>query len=368
MANLYYCQPLLGALSRAFHVSEESASFVNICSQIGYGIGLFFIVPLGDMIPRRRLLIWMILLSGVSLLGVAFSVNMNWLYIFSICVGITSTACQVFIPLAVHLADDDERGKVLGTILGGLLTGVLLSRSLSGFVAEYFGWQTVYFTASIFMALLAFLVWKMIPGEEPAFKGSYRKLMQSLFELFKEQPVVRESALIGASLFGAISAFWATMAFFLEKPPFGYSLTVIGLFGIIGAGGALISPFIGRVSDRYGHSKPMKYGIIMMLAGYAILFEGSLGIGLVIAGIVLIDMGLQCTHIPNLSRNYAILPKARTRLNTIYMTFFFIGGTIGSSAGSVAWNLNGWNGVCIVGIFFVLIASVPVYIKRRRNF
>ena len=366
VANLYYCQPLLGALSRAFHVSEESASFVNICSQVGYGIGLFFIVPLGDMVPRRRLLIWMILLSGVALLGVAFSPSMQWLYIASICVGIMSTACQVFIPLAVHLADDEERGKVLGTILGGLLTGILLSRSLSSFVAEYFGWQTVYFTSSIFMLLLTILVYKMIPGEEPAFKGSYKELMKSLFQLFKEQPVIRESALIGASLFGAISAFWSTMAFFLEKRPFQYSLTVIGLFGIIGAGGALISPFIGRISDKYGPFKPMKYGIIMMLIGYFILLEGTMGIVLVIAGIILIDMGLQSTHIPNLSRNYALLPEARTRLNTIYMTFFFIGGTIGSSVGSIAWNFSGWTGVCFVGIVFVLVGAIPVYFRKRK--
>lgn len=367
VANLYYCQPLLGALSRAFHVSEESASFVNICSQVGYGIGLFFIVPLGDMVPRRRLLIWMILLSGVALLGVAFSPNMNWLYIASICVGITSTACQVFIPLAVHLANDEERGKVLGTILGGLLTGILLSRSLSGFVAEYFGWQTVYFTSSIFMVLLTILVWKMIPGEDPAFKGGYKKLMKSLFQLFKEQPVIRESALIGASLFGAISAFWSTMAFFLEKPPFQYSLTVIGLFGIIGTGGALISPIVGRLSDSYGPFKPMRFGIIMMLVGYIVLLEGTRGITLVIAGIILIDMGLQSTHIPNLSRNYALLPEARTRLNTIYMTFFFIGGTIGSSVGSIAWNFSGWKGVCLTGILFVLVGAIPVYFKKRKT-
>jgi predicted MFS family arabinose efflux permease len=173
--------------------------------------------------------------------------------------------------------------------------------------------------------------------------------------------------LIGASLFGAISAFWATMAFFLEKPPFQYSLTVIGLFGIIGAGGALISPFIGRASDKFGPLKPMKYGIIMMLIGYFVLSQGKMGISLVVIGIVLIDMGLQSTHIPNLSRNYALLPEARTRLNTIYMTFFFIGGTIGSSIGSIAWNFAGWRGVCLVGIVFVLIGAIPVYFKKRKK-
>ncbi|MEO6893525.1 MAG: MFS transporter [Ginsengibacter sp.] len=361
VANLYYCQPLLGEFSRYFHVSEESASFVNICSQVGYGVGLFFIVPLGDMLARRGLLIWMHLLAALALVGVAFSPNISWLFIFSVSVGITSTACQIFIPLAMHLASDDERGKILGTILGGLLTGILLSRSLSGFIAEYFGWQSVYFLSAGLMLIMTFLIWKYIPGEEPSFKGSYRKLMKSLFSLFKEQSVIRESAWIGACLFGAISAFWATMAFFLEKPPYEYSLLVIGLFGIIGAGGAMISPFIGRITDKYGPFKPMRIGILLMLFGYFILFFANSGIALMIIGIILIDMGLQSTHIPNLSRNYSLLPEARTRLNTIYMTFFFIGGTVGSSIGSIAWNKGGWTGVCISGLLLIILGAFPIF-------
>jgi len=367
VANLYYCQPLLGALSRAFHVSEESASFINIFSQMGYGLGLLFIVPLGDMLARRGLLIWMHLFASLSLLGMGFSPGIHWLYFFSICVGITSTACQVFIPLAMHLASEEERGKVLGTILGGLLTGILLSRSLSGFVAEYLGWESVYYISAGLMVIMTILVWRYIPGEKPSFNGSYRKLMYSLMQLFREQSVIRESAWIGACLFGAISAFWATMAFFLEKPPYGYSLLIIGLFGIIGTGGALISPVVGRITDRLGPFKPMRWGIIMMLAGYLILFDGKSGIGLVIAGIILIDMGLQCTHIPNLSRNYSLIPEAHTRLNTIYMTFFFIGGTLGSSIGSIAWNMGGWKAVCFVGIVLVILGSLPIYFKKRQK-
>ena len=367
VANLYYCQPLLGEFARSFQVTEESASFVNICSQIGYGLGLFFIVPLGDMLARRGLLIWMHLLAALALVGVGFSPSINWLYFFSVCVGITSTACQVFIPLAMHLASDEERGKVLGTILGGLLTGILLSRSLSGVVAQYFGWQSVYFISAVFMVVMTFLIFKFIPGEEPSFKGNYAKLMRSLFSLFKEQSVIRESAWIGACLFGAISAFWATMAFFLEKPPYQYSLSVIGLFGIIGAGGALVAPFIGKITDKYGPFKPMRAGIFLMLAGYLILLAGTSGIALVIIGIILIDMGLQSTHIPNLSRNYALLPQARTRLNTIYMTFFFIGGTIGSSIGTIAWNKSGWTGVCIAGLILIVLGGFPVFSGKNNK-
>lgn len=366
VANLYYCQPLLGALSRAFQVSEESASFINICSQMGYGLGLFFIVPLGDMVARRKLLIWMHLLAALSLLGVGLSPTISSLYFFSVCVGIASTACQIFIPLAAHLASDEERGKILGTVMGGLLTGILLSRTLSGIVAQYFGWQSIYYIGTAFMLVMTLLVWKHIPGEQPAFHGSYRQLMRSLFQLFREQPVIRESAWISACLFGAISAFWATMAFFLEKPPYGYSLSIIGMFGIIGAGGALISPFVGKITDRQGPFKPMRWGILMMLAGWLILFEGHLGIGLIIAGIILIDMGMQCTHIPNLARNYALIPEARTRLNTIYMTAFFIGGTIGSTIGSLAWNAGEWTGVCIAGTVMAVLGAVPVYFTKHK--
>src|SRR5690242_3142815 len=316
------------------------------------------------MLSMRCLFIWIHLLPALALIGTGFSPNINWLYFLSVAVGITSTACQVFIPLAMHLASENERGKVLGILMGGLLTGILLSRSLSGFVAEFLGWQAVYFISSGLMIIMTILIWKFIPGEQPSFKGSYWQLMRSLFSLFKEQPVIRESAWIGACLFGAISAFWATMAFFLEKPPFGYSLSVIGLFGIIGAGGALVAPFIGRITDKYGPFKPMRAGIFLMLGGYLILVAAKNGIALMIIGIILIDMGLQSTHIPNLSRNYSLLPHARTRLNTIYMTFFFIGGTIGSSLGSVAWNKGGWTGVCFSGIVLIVLGALPVFLSR----
>jgi predicted MFS family arabinose efflux permease len=221
--------------------------------------------------------------------------------------------------------------------------------------------------SAAFMIIMTFLIWKYIPTEEPSFKGNYWKLMRSLFSLFKEQSVVRESAWIGACLFGAISAFWATMAFFLEKPPYQYSLSVIGLFGIIGAGGALVAPVIGRITDQYGPFKPMKAGIFLMLSGYVILIAAKSGIALMIIGIILIDMGLQSTHIPNLSRNYSLLPKARTRLNTIYMTFFFIGGTIGSSVGTVAWNKSGWEGVCLSGIVLIVSGGFPVFFSKGKK-
>lgn len=367
VANLYYCQPLLGDFAKIFHISESAAAWINIWSQLGYGLGLFFIVPVGDMISRRKLLTWMHVFAALAVAGMALSVNINMLYFFSIATGLTATACQVFLPLGAHLSSNAERGKVIGTIMGGLLSGILLSRTLSGVVAELWGWRAVYWIAFGIMLIMAVLVYRMIPGEQPGFRGNYGKLMKTLIQLIKSQKLVRESAWIGACTFGAVSAFWSTMAFFLEKPPFSYTVSVIGLFGIVGLAGALISPYVGTLNDRSGPSLPMKAGIIIMLIGYAIMFFSIYSIIIVIAGIVLIDVGLQSAHVPNLTRVSSLIPEARTRLNTIYMTSFFIGGTLGSLLGSYAWNVYGWEGVCTIGILFVIAGGVPIFIHRAKT-
>lgn len=364
VANLYYCQPLLGDFTKVFGATENAAAWINICSQLGYGLGLFFIVPLGDMIQRRNLLTWMHIFAALAVAGAAMSTNIGMLYFFSVCIGLTATACQVFVPLGAHLASEEERGNVIGIIMGGLLSGILLSRTLSGAVAELWGWRSVYWIACGIMLFMSLLVYKIIPGEKPGFTGTYRSLMQSLIKLFQSQRLVRESAWIGACTFGAISAFWSTMAFFLEKPPFSYSLSLIGLFGVVGLAGAMISPLVGTISDRKGPESPMKMGIWIMLLGYGIMFMSIHSIIIVIIGIILIDVGLQSAHIPNLSRVSSLIPEARTRLNTIYMTSFFIGGTLGSIIGSYAWHSFGWEGVCATGLLFVVAAGVPIFFKK----
>jgi predicted MFS family arabinose efflux permease len=367
VANLYYCQPLLGSLAKTFNTSETGASWINICCQLGYGLGLFFVVPLGDMVSRRKLLVRMQIAAAAALCGAALSQSIAMLYFFSICVGIATTACQVFVPLAAHLASDEERGKVIGTLMGGLLSGILLSRTLSGFAADYWGWRSIYWIAAVLMIIFAILTTRFVPSEKHHFEGNYRSLMYSLFSLVRSQPVARQSAWIGACLFGAISAFWSTMAFFLEKPPFSYSLSVIGLFGFVGLSGAFISPLAGRLSDKKSPLFPMRWGFLAMVIGYLILFKSSWSIAILIVGIMLIDMGLQAAHIPNLTRVSALQPDARTRLNTIYMTSFFIGGTLGSIIGSYAWTIAGWTGVCTVGLVLVIAGSLPILIRLKKK-
>ncbi len=350
VANIYFCQPLLGAFARQFRVSEEQASLINILTQCGYGLGLFFIVPLGDKIPRRKMILWMHGAACASLLGAALSRQLWEFASLSLVIGMATTACQVFLPFAAHLAPDEERGRVIGIIMGGLLVGILASRTLSGLMAQYFGWRSVYYLGAGLMAGMGLLFSRVLPGESPAFRGTYGALMRSMGMLAKEQPVVRQSAVIGAALFGAISAFWSTMAFFLEAPPFRYSLSVIGLFGLVGAGGALSAPLIGKIIDRGNPLRTIRWGSLVIILGYALLWAGQSGVAWVIAGVILLDLGLQAAHIPNMARNYALLPEARTRINTIYMTSFFIGGTLGSTLGSVAWDGLGWKGVCWTGL------------------
>lgn len=368
VANLYYCQPLLGRLAGYFGISETAASWVNICSQLGYGLGLFFVVPLGDRVVRRQLLVWMIGAAGLALAGAALSPNIYSLYFFSLCIGAASTACQVFVPLAAHLASEEERGQVIGTVMGGLLSGILLSRTLSGFVADHLGWRSMYWIGAGLMVVMSVLVYRFIPTEKPAFQGSYRALIQSLSSLLRSEKSAQQSSWIGACLFGAISVFWSTLAFFLEKPPFNYSLSTIGLFGIVGMAGALVSPQAGRLTDSRGYQLPTRWGLLLMLLGYAILFPSLHSIFFLIGGIVLIDVGLQMAHIPNLSRMSSLAPEARTRFNTIYMTSFFIGGTVGSVVGSYAWKGGGWTGVCTTGLAFVVLGALPTLLRSRKKF
>ena len=367
VANIYYCQPLLGAFARDFRVSESKASLINILTQAGYGLGLFFIVPLGDKLQRRRMIVAMHLLAAMALAAAALSRNIGSLAAASLIIGIATTACQVFIPLAAHLARDEERGKVIGAMMGGLLAGILVSRTLSGLVAQYLGWRMVYITATAMMLIMAWLMFRMLPAETPAFTGTYRQLMGSLWVLLKQQPVVQQSAIIGAALFGAISAFWATMAFFLGAVPYHYSLSVIGLFGLIGAGGALASPLIGRFIDRGNPMVAIRSGTIMIMVGFVDLWLGRFSVFFVIGGVILLDLGMQSAHIPNMARNYALIPSARTRLNTLYMTSFFIGGTLGSTLGSMAWDSFGWAGVCAAGMGMALLGMGAALVPFRKS-
>jgi predicted MFS family arabinose efflux permease len=356
VANIYYNQPLLAAIGRTFHIRDSQASLIATATQVGYTLGMVLIVPLGDMLERKRLILWMLIGAAVCLGGAALAPTFLLLAVASVLIGICSAVPQLLLPMAAHLAPEADRGRIVGRVMSGLLIGILLSRTASGYVGAHLGWRVVFEGAAVLMlALTALLAWRL-PQNQPTFTGTYASLMQSLGTLVRELPPLRRSALVGASIFAGFSVFWTTLAFYLESPAYGYGSDVAGFFGLIGAVGALAAPLAGSLADKHGAGYAITVGIMLSLASYLLLgLAGGLLAGLVI-GVILLDVGVQSTHISNQTLVFSLRPEARSRLNTVYMTGYFTGGSLGSVIGGLAWTNFGWTGVCAVGAAFVALA------------
>ena len=356
VANIYYNQPLLAAIGRTFHVRDSQASLVATATQIGYTLGMLLVVPLGDMLERKRLMLWMLAGATICLGGAALAPTFGLLAVASVLIGICSAVPQLLLPMAAHLAPEADRGRIVGRIMSGLLIGILLSRTVSGYVGAHLGWRVVFEgAAGIMLALTALLTWRL-PQDRPTFEGTYASLMKSLGTLVRELPPLRRSALVGASVFAAFSVFWTTLAFYLESPAYGYGSDVAGFFGLVGAMGALAAPLAGSMADKRGPRYAITAGLVLALASYLVLgVGGGYLIGLVL-GVILLDVGVQSAHISNQTLVFSLRPEARSRLNTVYMTGYFTGGSIGSVVGGLAWTHFGWPGVCAVGGVFVALA------------
>jgi predicted MFS family arabinose efflux permease len=349
VANLYYNQPLLAEIGRSFHATVREAGSVSMLTQIGYAVGMFVFVPLGDMKERRGLIVMILIAEMISLVGVATSQNIVWINIASLAVGFTAVTTQIIIPLAAHLAPPAERGKVIGTVMSGLLIGILLARTVSGVIGGLMGWRSMYWIAAAMMLMLAILLWKVLPKAEPEAPITYRQLIMSIGELIKTQPTLREAALLGALMFGGFSVFWTSLAFYIEGGPYYYGSEIAGLFGLVGVLGAAVAPVAGRLTDRF--SAAGMVGIFMALALLSYISFWAVGSHLwgLVLGVILLDLGVQGSQISNQARIYALVPEARSRLNTVFMVSTFIGGSIGSTLGSYAWSIGQWTGVCAAG-------------------
>jgi len=352
VANIYYNQPLLAAIGRTFHLSDSSASLVATATQIGYTTGMLFVVPLGDMLERKRLMLLMLLGAAGCLALAAFAPSFAVLAGASVLIGICSAVPQLLLPMAAHLAPEADRGRIVGRIMSGLLIGILVSRTVSGYVGAHLGWRAMFeIAAGLMLALLALLAWRL-PQDRPNFAGSYGALMKSILTLTKEQPALRRSAMVGGLLFAAFSVFWTTLAFFLEGPAYRYGSDVAGFFGLVGAVGALAAPLAGKAADTRGPDFAIGVGILLALVSYAVLGLGGYSLVGLVLGVILLDVGVQAAHISNQTKIFSLVPEARSRLNTVYMTGYFTGGSLGSIAGGLAWTHGGWPGVCILGAAF----------------
>jgi len=366
VANLYYCQPLIPMIAEEFGVSEASAGTLTYLTQAGYAVGMFLMIPLGDMLERKKQIIITTIFATISLSLMAVVHNFFVLQIISFILGATSIVPQLVLPLAASLSSDEQRGKVIGTVVSGLLIGILFSRTLSGFVGVWLGWRGMFWIATAISVILVIMIQLRLPYNKPSFNGKVIDLYKSLFILIKEQPVLRESTGITALAFAQFGAFWTTMVLLLHNEPFGYDSALIGSFGLIGACGAFAAPLVGKVGGSGGARKLILYGIVLTFLSFAVFYFSSVSVVGLIIGIVLIDLGLQIIHVSNQTRIYSLLPEARNRLNTVYMSFSFLGTAFGSAFGLYLWKFFGWSGVCIGGMCLALLSFI-VYLTAKKN-
>jgi predicted MFS family arabinose efflux permease len=363
-ANLYYNQPLLAEIAQSLNASVQDTGLIPTLGQIGYALGNLLIVPLGDLLERRRLIVTMLIGTAIALATAAVSPTIAWLVFASSIVGITTIVPQITVPFAALLAPPAVRGKVVGTVMSGLLIGILLARTVSGFVGAELGWRAMYWIASGVMLVLAIVLFRVLPKSQPAVVLTYRQLMGSMLKLVRE-PVLQEASITGAMAFGAFSVFWSTLIFLLEQPPYQYGSEVAGLFGLIGVVGAAAAPLAGRLADKRSPRLAVVLGLVTTALSFLVfwLFEYQLW-GLIV-GVILLDLGVQVTTVSNQALIYRLPEETHSRLNALFVTFYFIGGAIGSFLGAYGWNFWRWHGVCAAGLFLLTIAFTALLIRPK---
>ncbi|TDS10391.1 MFS transporter [Sphingobacterium paludis] len=367
VANNYYNQPLLGLIANDFHVAESTVSKIPVLTQLGYACGLLFIVPLGDKLLRKRLILFDLVLVIAALLLMTFADRLWMLFVASFFIGVTSVIPQIFVPMAAELSLPDKKSANIGLVMSGLLMGILLSRFFSGIVGQYWGWRSMFGLAGGAMIVTWLSVFFLLPELKPNFKGSYISLMRSVWHLAKTEPRLQLAAFRGAMGFGAMSAVFTTLVFHLEGAPFFAGASIVGSFGLVGAAGALAAAFVGRLHQRFSIYQLIYFSLLILLLSWGFIYFGrNTYVGLII-GIILIDLGLQSAHIMNQTDYFSIPTNATSRLNTVYMVCYFMGGSLGTYLAALAWEQAGWPAVCAVGALFSLLALVAhlLFSKQR---
>lgn len=359
VASNYYAQPLLHTIGQQFSISNAAAGAIVTTAQLSYAVGLMLLVPLGDMFERRSLIVLMNLLSAGGLLISAFSTSIAMLIIGTALTGMLSVVAQILVPFAATLAAPHERGKAVGTVMSGLLLGILLARTAAGALADVGSWRTVYWVAAILMLCMSAVLWRVLPRYQSPTAMSYPQLLGSILRMFVEEPLFRARSLIGGLLFAAFSMLWTPLTFLLAGPPYEYSNTTIGLFGLAGAAGAYAANRFGRLADRGLGNLATRVGLLLLLGSWGLMAFGKMSVLALLAGILVQDLAIQGVHVTNTSSIYRLRPEARSRLTAGYVTCYFIGGASGSLVSSWLYAHFGWPAVVIAGA--VLAALTLAY-------
>lgn len=355
-ANLYYAQPIISLIAPDLHMSEGTASLIVSLTQIGYAAGLFFLVPLGDLLENKRLMIISAVLSIVSLAAAATLDEPALFLGISLLIGFTSVAVQLLIPLAAHFTAAETRGRVVGTIMSGLVLGILLSRPISSFIAGQFGWRAVFGFGAVVMTLVTVLLALTLPGRRPSHSASYLELIRSLEHLVTTLPVLRQRSLYQGLLFGSFSLFWTAVPIELMNH-YHLSQIAVAVFSLVGAMGATSAPIAGRLADAGHTHRATAFALALAAIGYLpVMLIPGLGVfGLVGTGLLL-DFAVQMNLVLGQREIYLLDPNSRNRLNSIYMTSVFVGGAVGSAIASTLYKHGGWTWIAAVGMLFPLLA------------
>lgn len=366
-ANVYYSQPLLADIGRAFAASERAVGFIATLTQLGFALGLLLLVPLGDTLDRRKLLTVLLLAVSLAAIANAAAPTLLVLSLASFALGVTTVVPQVIVPLAASLAPGYGRGRVIGTVMSSLMIGILLARTISGAVGAALGWRSMYIIAAVLMLILLVILRIMLPAEQPRPGMNYLQLLRSLGVFIRTEPIVREVSLLGGMAFGAFSVFWVALPFFLGTPPYHYGSAVVGLFGLVGVAGALSASFAGRLSERF--DARITTGLMVVVSALSFLCFWLFGYQLwgLITGVILLDIGTQAIHISNQTRIYSLRAEAHSRLNTVYMVSYFVGGSLGSTLGAYGWSVAHWTGVCAAGLSMLSVALLAYAIGSVRR-
>lgn len=358
VANLYYNQPLLNDICRDLRVNEFTANLIPMVTQIGYALGLLFIIPLGDLYSRRRIIVVNFSLLSVSMLSIALSKNVGFVLASSLITGICSVMPQIFIPIASQFSKPEDKSKNVGVLVSGLLTGILGSRVISGIVGEYWGWRTMYYLAAVIMLVCIFIVIRIIPDMAVNYKGTYKELMQSLFTIFRQRKDIRLSSLRAGLCFGSFLSLWACLAFKLSDEPFYAGNNIIGMLGLCGVAGALTASLVGRYVRILGVKRLNYIGGLIIIVSWSIMYVFQNTYAGFIVGIMLIDIGMQCVQLSNQTYVLTSLPNASNRVNTIFMTTYFVGGAFGTFLAGTFWHIMQWDGVVVVGLSLTIVSLI----------
>lgn len=358
VANLYYCQPLLSLMAKEFACTSTEIGLAFATCLGGYTTGLFFIVPLGDELETKKLVSALLVGISISLACVASAHSLVILYIAMFALGVFTVVPQVLVPIVATLTEPPKRGAAVGIVMSGLFFGILLSRTISGFIGGLEGWRAVYWWAIIPPLTLLFVLVPQLPHKEPAPNWNYVGILKSLGTLIKDFPILRTTCMMAALNFACFNACWASLAFYCSGAPFNYNSSEIGLFGLVGVAGSSISPIAGKLGDKHGPMRTIGVAFCITALAYSLmsLFVNSLWS--LILGIILIDLACMSCQVSAQSRVYSLKPELNSKINTIYMVSYFIGGSSGAAISTWAWRQFGWNGVCGFGVAAALTALI----------